>query len=71
MQLYGKSDIGLVRKSNQDNFAFGQLRAEEHGLSFVTAWAASTEAAWQANWLLSVFPATEINLLENRFGRWD
>ena len=25
MQLYGKSDIGLVRKSNQDNFAFGQL----------------------------------------------
>lgn len=28
MQLYGKSDIGLVRRSNQDRFAYGELPGE-------------------------------------------
>ena len=28
MQLYGKSDVGLVRKSNQDRFAYGELPGE-------------------------------------------
>ena len=28
MQLYGKSDVGLVRKSNQDRFADGELPGE-------------------------------------------
>ena len=50
MQLYGKSNVGLVRKSNQDRFAYGELPGE-------SAWLVVCDGAGSAQVRLAIVEA--------------